>query len=369
MRLVGASVTTRRLAGLDGDYKDPQRCGVGAKFPAVNVAVIGSGSWGTAVAAMVTSRAPTTLWARRKEAAAEMESTRQNRAYLPGIELPASLTITSDLAAAVEGAGLVVVAVPSHGFREVLEAAKELVASDVRVISLSKGVERGSQLRMTEVAAEVLPIEPSRIGVLTGPNLAREIALGQPAAAVVAVPDETIAKELQALFMQPTFRVYTNLDVVGCEAAGALKNVMAIAAGMAHGLGYGDNSKAALVTRALAELTRLGVALGGAPLTFAGLAGMGDLVATCFSDQSRNRRVGVELGLGKPLDVIVAEMRMVAEGVKSTEAILALAAAHQIEMPIAAMVGSVLYEGALPADMVEGLMTREAKAELHGIGD
>jgi glycerol-3-phosphate dehydrogenase (NAD(P)+) len=364
---VGASVTTRRLAGLDGDYKDPQRSDARATVPAVNVAVIGSGSWGTAVAAMVATRAPTTLWARREEAAAEMRSTRENTSYLPGIELPEQLTITSDLSVALERAGLVVVAVPSHGFREVLQAGTEFMASDARVISLSKGVERGSQLRMTEVAADVLSIDSSHIGVLTGPNLAREVALGQPAAAVVAIPDGTIAKELQALFMQPSFRVYTNSDVVGCESAGALKNVMAIAAGMAHGLGYGDNSKAALVTRALAELTRLGVALGGVPLTFAGLAGMGDLVATCFSDQSRNRRVGVELGMGKPLDVIVAEMKMVAEGVKSTEAILALAAAQQIEMPIATMVGAVLYEGALPADMVEGLMTREAKAELHGI--
>ncbi len=292
---------------------------------------------------------------------------RENKSYLPGIELPDSLVVTSDLAAALEGADVVIMAVPSHGFRDVLERARDLIQPDARVVSLSKGVERGSQLRMTEVAADVLPINPSHIGVLTGPNLAREVAVGQPAAAVIAIGDQSIAQELQTLFMHPTFRVYTNLDVVGCEAAGALKNVMAIAAGMAHGLGYGDNSKAALVTRALAELTRLGVALGGAPLTFAGLAGMGDLVATCFSDQSRNRRVGVELGRGKSLDAIVAEMNMVAEGVKSTEAILALAARHEIEMPIAEMVGSVLYEGSRPADMVEGLMTREAKAELHGI--
>lgn len=333
----------------------------------MNVAVIGSGSWGTAVAAMVAPRVPTTLWARRQESALEMTSTRENKPYLPGIELPKSLVVTSDLAAALEGAAVVVIAVPSHGFREVLERAKDLVPSDARVVSLSKGVERDTQLRMTQVAAEVLPIDPTHIGVLTGPNLAREVALGQPAAAVVAIADQTVAEELQSLFMQPTFRVYTNPDIVGCESAGALKNVMAIAAGMAHGLGYGDNSKAALVTRALAELTRLGVALGGAPLTFAGLAGMGDLVATCFSDQSRNRRVGVELGRGKSLEVIVAEMRMVAEGVKSTEAILVLAARHGIEMPIAQTVGSVLYEGSRPADMVEGLMTREAKAELHGI--
>ena len=280
--------------------------------------------------------------------------------------MPESLVVTSDLAAALHDVDVLIVAVPSHGFREVLEQASDLVGRDVRVVSLSKGVERGSQLRMTEVAAEVLPIDPAHIGVLTGPNLAGEIAHGQPAAAVVAFPDPAVASELQSLFMNPTFRVYTNPDVVGCEAAGALKNVMAIAAGMAHGLGYGDNSKAALVTRALAELTRLGVALGGVPLTFAGLAGMGDLVATCFSDQSRNRQVGVELGRGKPLDAIVTEMNMVAEGVKSTEAILVLGARHQIEMPIAEVVGSVLYEGSLPADMVEGLMTREAKAELHG---
>lgn len=316
---------------------------------------------------MISRRAATTLWSRRPEAAAEMGRDRENAAYLPGIALPDSLKITADLAEALSGADVVVMAVPSHGFRAVLERAEDLVLPEAAVVSLSKGVERGTQLRMTQVAAEVLTIDAARIGVLTGPNLAREVALGQPAAAVVAVPDGEVAGKLQALFMSPTFRVYTNPDVVGCEAAGALKNVMAIAAGMAHGLGYGDNSKAALVTRALAELTRLGVALGGAPLTFAGLAGMGDLVATCFSEQSRNRRVGVALGGGQPLGEIVAEMQMVAEGVKSTEAILALATRHEIEMPIAETVGAVLYDGKQPADMVEGLMTREAKAELHGI--
>lgn len=317
---------------------------------------------------MVAGRSATTLWARRPDVADTMAADRENAIYLPGIALPESLTITSDLAAALEDADVVIMAVPSHGFRDVLELAAGHVAADATVISLSKGVERGTQLRMTEVAGEMLPIDGNRIGVLTGPNLAREVAQGQPAAAVIAMPDENLAAELQTLFMQPTFRVYTNPDVVGCESAGALKNVMAIAAGMAHGLGYGDNSKAALVTRALAELTRLGIALGGSPLTFAGLAGMGDLVATCFSDQSRNRRVGVALGRGQSLDDIVAEMQMVAEGVKSTEAILALAARHDVDMPIAGMVGSVLYDGSQPADMVEGLMTREAKAELHGIG-
>ena len=333
----------------------------------MKVAVIGSGSWGTAVAAMVATQAPTTLWARRPELAAEISQRRENPDYLPGATLPEGLAVTADLISAIDDADVIVTAVPSHGLRQVLETASDHIAPGAAIVSLSKGVERGTMLRMTEVAADSLAVDSSRIGVLTGPNLAREIAQGQPAAAVIAIPDADLARTLQALFMQPTFRVYTNADVVGCEAAGALKNVMAIAAGMAHGLGYGDNSKAALVTRALAELTRLGVALGGSPLTFAGLAGMGDLVATCFSEQSRNRTVGVELGRGRPLDEITAEMNMVAEGVKSTEAILALAARHEMEMPIAQMVGSVLYSGAKPADMVEGLMTREAKAELHGI--
>jgi glycerol-3-phosphate dehydrogenase (NAD(P)+) len=202
---------------------------------------------------------------------------------------------------------------------------------------------------------------------MSGPNLAREVAAGQPTATVVAVLDAAVADRLQQLFMSPTFRVYTNPDVVGCEIAGALKNVLAIGAGMAHGLEYGDNTKAALITRGLAELARLGVALGGDPLTFAGLAGMGDLIATCSSPQSRNRHVGVELGRGRPLDEIVAEMNMVAEGVKTTAAVLHLAAREQVEMPLAEFVGRVLYEGARPGDLVPELMGRRAKPELHGI--
>jgi glycerol-3-phosphate dehydrogenase (NAD(P)+) len=206
-----------------------------------------------------------------------------------------------------------------------------------------------------------------RIGVLTGPNLAREVAEGQPTASVVAMVDETRARELQQMFMTRTFRVYTNPDVIGCEIAGALKNVIAIAAGIAAGLGYGDNTKAALITRGLAELARLGVALGGDPLTFSGLAGMGDLVATCTSEKSRNRHVGVELGKGRTLDNVLSEMNMVAEGVKSTRSVLDLAAKHSVDMPIAAFVGAVLYEGARAADIVPSLMLREAKPELHGM--
>jgi glycerol-3-phosphate dehydrogenase (NAD(P)+) len=216
--------------------------------------------------------------------------------------------------------------------------------------------------------ADVLPEHRrDRIGVLTGPNLAREVALGQPAATVVAIEDAETAAALQHVFMTATFRVYTNPDVVGCESAGALKNVIALAAGIAHGLGYGDNTKAALITRGLAELARLGISLGGDPLTFSGLAGMGDLVATCTSEKSRNRAVGVALGQGRKLDDIVTEMKMVAEGVKSTQAVLELAAGHGVEMPIAEQVGAVLYEGRTPAEIVPALMLREAKPELRGM--
>ena len=260
-------------------------------------------------------------------------------------------------------------AVPSHGFRAVLAEAAPAVGAGVPVISLAKGVEQGTRARMTQVVAEVLPGHPpERIGVLTGPNLAREVAEGQPTASVVAVGDDDTATMLQHLFMTPTFRVYTNSDVVGCEIAGALKNVIALAVGAAAGLGFGDNTRAALITRGLAELARLGVALGGNPMTFAGLAGMGDLVATCTSEKSRNRlRRASSSGAGATLDEIVAEMNMVAEGVKTTAAVLELAAEYDVEMPIATMVGAVLYEGLHAADMVPALMLREAKPELRGI--
>jgi len=334
----------------------------------VKVAVIGSGSWGTAVAGIAAANAETVLWARRPDLAAAINDQHENPDYLAGHSLPFTLSATSDLEAAVRGADVVVMGVPSHGFRTVLAEAAPWLARRTPVVSLSKGIEQGTLKRMTEVVADVLPDHPTTsIGVLTGPNLAREIAAGQPAASVVAMSDTGIAEHLQKIFMTTTLRVYTNRDVIGCEVAGALKNVMAIAAGIAHGLGYGDNTKAALITRGLAELTRLGVAVGGDPLTFQGLAGMGDLVATCMSAQSRNRTVGEQLGQGRSLDDIVADMRMVAEGVKSTAAVLELAAKAGVEMPIAEQVGAVLYQGRMPADIVPALMLREAKSELHGI--
>jgi glycerol-3-phosphate dehydrogenase (NAD(P)+) len=332
------------------------------------VAVVGAGSWGTTFAALLAPGGEVVLWAREPDLADQLDTVHENARYLPGIALPATLHATSDLAACCTAADAVVVGVPSHGLRAVVTAAAPSIPPDTPIISLSKGVEQDTHLRMTEVITDVLSgHRADRIGVLTGPNLAREVAEGQPTASVVAMADPDATVALQRRFMTATFRVYTNPDVVGCEIAGALKNVVAIAAGIAAGLGYGDNTKAALITRGLAELARLGVALGGDPLTFSGLAGMGDLVATCTSPKSRNRTVGVELGRGRSLDEITSEMNMVAEGVKSTAAVLALAADHHVDMPIAAMVGAVLYDGRLPADLVPALMVREAKSELHGI--
>ena len=330
--------------------------------------MIGAGSWGTTVAAIVNEHAPTVLWGRDPALVDAISRTHENPTYLPGIPLPESLQATADLAAACTDADIVIMAVPSHGYRAVLCATAGVIGSDVPIVSVSKGVERDTLLRMSEVTLDVLPDHrEDRVAVLTGPNLAREVAEGQPAASVIACRDEDTTAQLQQLFMTRSFRVYTNPDIVGCEIAGALKNVIAIAVGTAAGLGYGDNAQAALVTRGLAELTRLGVTLGGKPLTFAGLAGLGDLVATCTSPKSRNRTVGFELGRGRRLDEIVDEMNMVAEGVQSTAAVLALGARAGVEMPIAAMVGAVLYEGRRPADLVPELMLRQAKAELHGL--
>ena len=328
-----------------------------------HVAVIGAGSWGTAVAALAAVQHPVVLWSRRPDLAAAINVSSENAEYLPGYRLPYGLRATGDLDEATEGASLIAMAVPSHGFGDVLGRISSL-PSDLPLVSLTKGIEETSLRRMTEVIADLLPgHHPQRIGVLTGPNLAVEVMAGHPTAAVAAIEDEQAATIVQKTFMGPTFRVYTNPDVVGCELAGSLKNVMAIAAGMSTGLGFGDNTRAALLTRALAELTRLGVALGGQPATFAGLAGIGDLIATCTSVQSRNHRVGVGLAQGRKLDEIIEEMKMVAEGVKTTRAVLDLADRAGVEMPIATQVGAVLYEGHHPREAVMSLMTRQAKSE------
>lgn len=328
------------------------------------IAVIGAGSWGTTVAAMAAASTPTTLWARRRDLAETINTAGVNSDYLPNYRLPPALTATHDPKEAVTSAEVVVMAVPSHGFREVFVGIADQIETGVPVVSLTKGIEQSTLATMTEVLAETSPDRNIALnGVLTGPNLASEIVAGQPTAAVIAMGDVKAAAGIQELFMAPTFRVYTNDDVVGCELGGALKNVMAIAAGMSDGLGFGDNTRATLLTRALAELSRLGVARGGRPETFAGLAGMGDLIATCSSRRSRNHQVGVGLAEGKSLDQIISEMKMVAEGVKTTKSVLGLASETGVEMPIAHHVDLVLEGELTPREGMLSLMTREARAE------
>jgi glycerol-3-phosphate dehydrogenase (NAD(P)+) len=328
------------------------------------VAVIGAGSWGTTAAWLASSRCDVSLWARDSDQAKDINDSRENRRYLPGRSLPTSVTATSELAEAVDSSAFVALAVPSHGFRHVFSQLAPLLGSGVPIVSLTKGIEQNSLARMTQVISEVAPDHNhARVGVLTGPNLASEIAAEQPTAAVVAMEDLSTAKAIQEAFIGPMFRVYTNDDVTGCELGGALKNVMAIAAGMSDGLGFGDNTRATLITRALAELTRLGTRLGGRPSTFAGLAGMGDLIATCVSTKSRNHTVGQGLAAGKKLDEIIDDMQMVAEGVKTTRSVLDLAERHKVEVPIAHHVGLVLYEGLSPEKAMLSLMTRDAKQE------
>ena len=325
--------------------------------------MIGAGSWGTTVAAIASANTPTTLWARRAALADQINSAHVNPDYLANFTLPRDLRATGTMEDAVGDADVVIMAVPSHGFRAVAVEAAQFLRPWVPIVSLSKGLERDTLLRMTEVAAEVMPGRP--VGVMTGPNLAREIMAGQPAASVVAIPDATIASELQRILTQPTLRVYTNPDVVGCEVAGVVKNVIAIAAGMAEGMGFGDNTRATLITRGLAEMTRLGVALGGDPATFAGLAGMGDLIATCSSKQSRNNSVGLALGEGQTIEAILESMHMVAEGVKSSPSVLGLSRKHDVEMPITEQVVAVCHAGHTAREALTALMSRTSKSELE----
>jgi len=323
--------------------------------------VVGAGSWGTTVANAVAKNCQTVLWARRAELAQQISTRHENHDYLPGSKLVGNLLCSADLAAAVSNASIVMMAVPSNGFREVAARVAPHVAATVPIVSLSKGLERDSLNRMTEVARQLMPENP--VAVLTGPNLAHEIMLGQPAATVVACVDEQIARDIQRVVASPTLRVYTNADVVGCEISGVVKNVIAIATGIVEGMGFGDNSKATLITRGLAEMSRLGVALGANPNTFMGLAGLGDVVATCASAKSRNSAVGVRLGRGESIAAITGSMSMVAEGVRSSLSVLQLAQRHGVEMPITEQVAAVC-EGATSAkDALVQLMARTIKSE------
>ena len=323
--------------------------------------MVGAGSWGTTVAALTSHNATTTLWARRPQLADEINSTHINSAYLPDASLPESLRADSDLARALAGADVVAMAVPSLGFRSVIDEVSKHIGDRVPIVSLSKGLEQSTFKRMSEVIADVMPSNP--VAVLSGPNLAKEILAGQPAASVIACTDVAIARELVAVFSRPTFRLYTNPDVIGCEIGGVVKNVVAIAAGISQGFGFGENSKATLVTRGLAEMSRLGVALGAQSATFSDLAGMGDVMATCASMHSRNTQVGVRLGRGENIDEIVASMNMIAEGVKSSASVIELAHRHSVEMPIAEQVAAVCAGKVSAAEALRALMSRQSKSE------
>ncbi len=327
----------------------------------LRVSVLGAGSFGTTIAHVATHNAPTVLWCRRPETADEVNREHTNQAYLPDSELSHELRATASIEEAVSEADVIVMGVPSLGIREVLEEVRKYIRPWVPVISLAKGLEPGTHLRMSEVIREMLP--EHRAGALTGPNLAKEIMAGYAAASVVAFEDPDVAKQLQGVFNNGLFRVYTNHDVAGCELGGALKNVIAIAVGMGDGLGVGDNTRAAVMARGLAELTRLGVEMGGEPATFAGLAGIGDLIATCASRQSRNRFVGEELGRGRSIEEITQEMNQVAEGVKTARVVMELAAKYDLDMPIAREVYGVLYEGRKATDAYSGLTRTAPGAE------
>jgi len=313
------------------------------------------------MASLVAPRHPTVLWARSPEVAAEVHAEHANHRYLPGFVLPSELSATADLDKAVSSADLLVVGVPTSGFRTVLEDAASSIRPWIPVVSLSKGLESETLLRMTEVIKQVLPGHPA--AALTGPNISREIMAGKAAAAVVATEDLAVATAIQKVVTRGVFRVYVNDDVVGCEIGGALKNVIAIAAGIGQGLGVGDNTRAAVMARGLAELTRLGVAMGARPTTFAGLAGMGDLIATCMSPHSRNRAVGEKLGAGRSLDDILAEMHMVAEGVNTAVLVLTLAERHHLELPICGVIERVIRGELAPADAYWGLTPAGHEAE------
>jgi len=328
----------------------------------MRVAVIGAGSWGTTVAHLCAHNAPTVIHSRRDDVAEAINDHHENPRYLAGFSLHPDLRASTDLAQVVSDADVLVMGVPSSAFRDTLVAVRPHLRPWVPVVSLAKGFELGSRKRMTQLVEEELPDHP--VGVLTGPNLAKEILAGSAAAAVMAFTDLTIAESLQPVFSSQLFRVYSSTDVIGCELGGALKNVIALAAGMADGLETGDNTRAAVITRGLAELTRLGVAMGGEPATFSGLAGMGDLLATCMSPQSRNRHVGERLGRGESIEQIIEEMDQVAEGVKSAPIVVEIATELGVYMPIAEQVRACVQEGRSANSAYVGLVASPASREI-----
>ncbi|HEX9037333.1 MAG TPA: NAD(P)H-dependent glycerol-3-phosphate dehydrogenase [Ktedonobacterales bacterium] len=341
----------------------------------LNIAVIGSGAWGTTLARLMTT-APqnvaagvrVTLWEHSPERAAETERVRENRAFLPGVALPDGLRVTADLGAALAGAEFVVMVTPAQRMREQARLVAPLLAPGALVVSASKGLEVGSHLRMTQTLAEELPAGVI-LAALSGPNLAGEVARGLPTGSVVACADREAAVRARAILSAPTFRVYSSDDLVGVELGGAFKNVIALGVGVNDGLGYGDNAKATFMTRGLAEMSRLALAAGANPLTLAGLAGLGDLIATCSSPLSRNRTLGLELAAGKTLEEALAGRKAVTEGVATSRAALELAENLGVELPITQQVAEVLFSGKPVREAVASLMERDLKRELHGLED
>jgi glycerol-3-phosphate dehydrogenase (NAD(P)+) len=332
---------------------------------ATRVAVMGSGNWGTAFGAILADAGCTvTMWARRAEVADSINGGR-NEAYLPQLTLPPSVRATTEPGEALDRADVVVLAVPSQTLRTNLTEWGASIPTGSPVVSLMKGVELGTTMRMSEVIAEAAGVEPGRIVVVSGPNLAPEIARRQPAAGVVACADMEAAERVASACATPYFRPYTDDDVIGAEVCGATKNVVALASGMAEGMGFGDNTKATIITRGLAETTRLGLALGAHPQTFMGLAGVGDLIATCMSPLSRNHSFGVRLGRGMTVDEATAELRTTTEGVKSCESILTLAEQHGVVMPICEQVVAVIRDGHSASEVGPRLMSRDLRAEKH----
>jgi glycerol-3-phosphate dehydrogenase (NAD(P)+) len=328
-------------------------------------AILGGGGWGTALSMVLSSRGgDVVVWEYDVEQCARVKSEGVNEKFLPGVALPSCVQFTSDLTDAVAGSDVVVFAVPSHTLRGVARQMAGLDTSGALIVSATKGIEDGSLMRMSEVLVDELSAAAAdRIVVLAGPSHAEEVSRGHPTAVVSASASRASAEQVQQLFSTGVFRVYSNEDVVGVELGVSVKNVVAIAAGICDGVGYGDNTKAALITRGLAEITRLGLALGARRETFFGLAGVGDLVVTCLSRHSRNRHVGEEVGKGKTLEAVLSGMVMVAEGVKTTKSALHLARRHEVEMPITEQVYAVLFEGKDPHTAIDELMTRELKAE------
>ncbi|GAA3081936.1 NAD(P)-dependent glycerol-3-phosphate dehydrogenase [Streptomyces goshikiensis] len=332
----------------------------------VKAAVYGTGSWGTAFGMVLADAGcDVTLWGRRQEVVDAINGGRTNPDYFPGVELPANMRATSDAAEAARGADFAVLAIPSQTLRGNLAEWAPLLPADTVLVSLMKGIELGSAKRMSEVIEEVAKVPAGRVAVVTGPNLAREIVARQPAASVVACVDEAVAQRLQAACHTPYFRPYTSTDVIGCELGGAVKNVIGLAVGIADGMGLGDNTKGSLITRGLAEATRLGLAMGADPLTFSGLAGLGDLVATCSSPLSRNHTFGTNLGRGMTLEETIAVTKQTAEGVKSCQSVADLGRRHGVDMPITDTVVDIVHHGKPPLVALKELMGRSAKPERH----